>query len=95
MANQAAKARRSKIKDARQTPADDGVCTKARRKHIDRPWEVVRENGRFAGTVFHRAATREQAEAWAEKAARSFAGASAQFEIRLRSNNQVQPASSE
>lgn len=67
-------------------PAADGPCSKARRKRTQKPWEVVKLNGLFAGSVFHRAATRELAESWAEKQARSYASGEARFEVRLRPN---------
>ena len=86
MTSKAAKARRSKHKDARQAPTADGPCNKARRKRTNKPWEVVKLNGFFAGVVFHRASTRELAEAWAEKQARSYASGEARFEVLLRPN---------
>ena len=91
MSSPITKARRSKAKDARQVPAADGPCTRNKRKaRAAKDWECVRIGGPFDGCVFHRAATKELAETWAEKQARSYASGTARFEVRLRYNDQVQ-----
>lgn len=89
MSNARAKAERSKAKDARQTPAQDGGCNGAKRKRKPtRVWEVVFVGrGLFRLGVWHTAVTREQAEDWVAKTARTYgANTVSDWEIRQKPN---------
>jgi len=89
MSNARAKAERSKAKDARQLQATDGSCNGAKRKRKpSHNWEVVFVGrGLFRFGVWHTAATREQAEEWVAKTARSYgANTVSDWEIRQKPN---------
>ena len=85
MSDPQAKASRSKAKDARQTPAPDGVCTGPKRKpKKEKPWGVYgplfyHDKREFC---WHKAQTEEAARDWASKASRSGWAKAAEFEIK-------------
>ncbi len=74
MSDARAKAERSEAKDSRQIPAQDGVCQGSKKKKaLNKPWHVKapRPFRRERIMTWHKAKTKDMAQAWIEKWARS------------------------
>lgn len=83
MSDARAKAERSRAKDLRQIPVQDGICTRgAKRKHKSKDWLVIAQNGIFKGQVIQRSPTEEHAREWIEKTQRTLSyGNALKFDI--------------
>lgn len=73
MSNPDAKARRSRVKDARQIPAPDEARLRGnKKKRQPRPWKVIGPLFSDKEAVWHSAATEEAAQDYLDKLRRMF-----------------------
>lgn len=85
MSDPLTKAERSKAKDKRQTPAQDGICSghRKRKKQPKDWWAICQDPVWWHGQAIHKAATKEQVEAWCDKWNRTLSSHSAKYVFKI------------